>query len=168
MSKLPIALVAAGLIGFTAGQASAARLSQQDETFIKHASRTNLAEIQEGNLAMQNGATQSVKQMGQTLVTDHTQAEDQLRQIAQQEGFSLPQSPSRKQQAQDQKLTRETGATFDQKFAREEVKGHEKAISEFKQEAQSTQNPALRSYAETTIPVLQKHLQMAEMAARGG
>ena len=168
MNRLPLALMSAGLLCFAAGQAFAAQLSQQDQTFVREASQTNLAEISEGQLAVQKGASQTVKQMGETLITDHRQSEDQLRQIAQQQGFTVPQSPSQQQQSQASALAQETGAGFDRTFATDEVMGHEKSISEFKKEATSTQDPALRSYAETTIPVLEKHLKMARMARRGG
>ncbi len=169
MTRLSLALVTAGLIGFTAGQASAAtQLSRQDQNFIRQASQTNLAEINEGHLAVDKGGSETVKQLGQTLITDHTQAEDQLRQIAQQQGFQVPQSPSRRQESQANNLSRESGARFDRTFANDEVKGHERAITAFRKEARSSRDPALRSYAETTVPVLEKHLKMAQMAVRGG
>ena len=39
----------------------------------------------------------------------------------------------------------------------EMIAGHTKAIAVYKKEAADAQNPALKSYAEQVLPVLQKH-----------
>jgi putative membrane protein len=64
--------------------------------------------------------------------------------------------------------TKRGRASFDTTFATDMVEGHQKAISEFQQEAQTTNHAGLRSYAQTTLPLLQKHLQMSEAASRDG
>jgi len=43
-----------------------------------------------------------------------------------------------------------------------EIRDHQKDIAEFQQEAQSGTDPALKAFAQKTLPVLQKHLQMAQ------
>lgn len=43
-----------------------------------------------------------------------------------------------------------------------EVADHKKTIAEFQKEAQSGSDPALKAFAQQSIPVLQKHLQTAE------
>jgi putative membrane protein len=42
------------------------------------------------------------------------------------------------------------------------VAGHTKAIAVYKKEAADAQNPALKSYAEQALPVLEKHLEDAK------
>jgi putative membrane protein len=148
----------------------AAQLSPQDERFVTDAAQTNIAEVGAGHLAAQKGTSPAIKQLGQTLITDHTRAEDQLHQIAQQKGLQLPDTPNQEQQAMAKRLSQAKPgrAGFDTAFAKDMVEGHQKAVSEFKQEAQTTKDPALRSYAQTTLPVLQKHLHMSEVATRAG
>lgn len=168
MKKLSLALAAAGLLGFAAGSASAAQLSQQDETFVQKAAQTNLAEIQAGQMAEQKGTTSAVKQLGQTMVADHTTMNNELKQLAQQQGFSVPSSVPADEKQKQQQLQKLSGAQFDQQFAKEEVEDHRTAIQEFMKEAQTTQDPALRQFAQSGIPALQKHLQMAQQAQAGG
>ncbi|HJS87065.1 MAG TPA: DUF4142 domain-containing protein [Acetobacteraceae bacterium] len=164
MRKLPIALAAASLIGFAAGAASAAQLSPQDQQFVKQAAQGGMEEIQSGQLAEQKGASPAVRQLGQTLVADHTMADNQLKQIAQQQGFTLPQSTDQEAQQELQKMKSLSGQQFDKQFIDEQIEDHEKTIQLFQNEAQNTQDPALRNFAQSTIPVLQKHLQMAKQA----
>ena len=164
MRKFSIALAAAGLIGFAAGAASAAQLSQQDQDFVKQAAQGGLEEIQSGQMAEQKGASQAIKQLGQTLVTDHTMMNEQLKQIAQQQGFTLPQSLPQDDRQEMQQLRNLSGQQFDRQFADEQIEDHQKMIQVLQKEAQTTQDPALREFAQSGIPVMQKHLQMAQQA----
>jgi putative membrane protein len=168
MRKFSIALAAAGLIGFAAGAASAAQLSQQDQNFVKQAAQGGLEEIQSGQMAEQKGASQAIKQLGQTLVTDHTMMNEQLKQIAQQQGFTLPQSLPQDDRQEMQQLRNLSGQQFDRQFADEQIEDHQKMIQALQKEAQTTQDQALRAFAQSGIPVMQKHLQMAEQAKGAG
>lgn len=169
MHKIVLAFAAAGLIGLGAGPAgAAAQLSQQDQTFMKKAAQGNLAEIQGGQLAAQHGTSSATKQLGQTLATDHTQMNDQLMQLAQQRGVTLPKKTDSADARQMRSVEKLSGKKFDQAFAKDEVADHQKTIKMFQQEAQNTKDPALHQWIESGIPVLQKHLQMAEQAETAG
>jgi putative membrane protein len=168
MRKLSIALAAASLIGFAAGTAGAAQLSEQDQDFVKQAAQGGIEEIQSGQMAEQKGASQAIKQLGQTLVSDHTMMNEQLKQIAQQQGFTLPQSLPQDDRQEMQQLRNLSGQQFDRQFADEQIEDHQKMIQALQKEAQTTQDPALRAFAQSGIPVMQKHLQMAEQAKSAG
>lgn len=154
--------ILAGL-GLTAAQALAAG---NDQSFARAAAQSGLAEVQMGQLAQQKATSTEVKQFGKTLVADHTQANQELQQIAEQQGLSLPAQLSENQKSEKQKLESMPGTQFDQQFAQSEVKDHQKAIAEFEQEAKSGKDSTLKAFAEKTIPVLKKHLQIAQSIAR--
>jgi len=42
------------------------------------------------------------------------------------------------------------------------ITGHQKAIAQYKQEAQNGQNADLKAYANQALPTLEKHLQSAQ------
>jgi putative membrane protein len=42
------------------------------------------------------------------------------------------------------------------------IDGHTKAIATYRKEAADAQNPAIKSYAETALPTLEKHLSEAK------
>ncbi|HEY6433552.1 MAG TPA: DUF4142 domain-containing protein [Acetobacteraceae bacterium] len=165
MGRLPVVIVAASALGLMC-QANAAALSKQDASFVNQAAETNLAEISAGQMALGKSPSQAVAQLAQTMVSDHTQSNQQLSQIAGQQGFSLPSEPSAQQRAQARHLSGMSGQQFEQAFARDQVQDHRTAIAAFQKEARSSHDPALKSFAQQTIPVLQKHLQMAEAASR--
>jgi putative membrane protein len=167
MSKLPLGLLAASAFGVLAAAASAAQLSRQDQTFVEQATTGNLAEIQAGQMALTKGSSPEVKQLAQAMVADHSSAADQLSQIAQQNGLNLPTQPTAAQRADAQHLSTLNGPQFDEAFARHEVEDHQKVIAQFQAEVKSGRDPALKSFAQQTLPALQKHLRLAQAASRG-
>jgi putative membrane protein len=164
MTKHKSALAAAALFALVAGPAMAA-VSATDRTFVQKAAAGGLAEVSLGQLAQQNARSQQVKDFGQRMVTDHNQANQELQQIAQSENLTLPTAPDSKDQELQKRLSALKGTAFDAAYTQDMVKDHQQDIAEFKREAQSGQDPALKAFAQKTLPVLQQHLQMAQAAS---
>jgi putative membrane protein len=157
------ALVAAGMMGFVTAQAMAA-VPSADRTFATKAAQGGLAEVTLGQLAEQKGASPQIKQFGERMVTDHSQANQELQQIAQQENLSLPKQLDSKDRATEQRLRGMNGTAFDSAYSQDMVADHKQDIADFRKEAQSGQDPALKGFAQKYLPVLEQHLQMAEAA----
>jgi len=150
-----------------------------DKNFMMKAAEGGLAEVQMGQLAQQNGQSQEVKDFGQRMVTDHTKANDQLKEIASQKGVTLPTSPNSHDQAEYNRLSKLQGDAFDKAYSKMMVSDHKKDVAEFKREANSGSDPDVKNFASQTLPTLQEHLQMAQkmnsgsksssgMASKGG
>lgn len=161
MMHCKLTLTAVALLGLTAAP-SMASLSKADQTFAQKAAQGGMAEVSLGQLAEQNAASPQVKQFGERMVTDHTQANQALRQIAQQENIDLPTQPASKDQATQRRLSGLKGSAFDAAYSHDMVQDHKQDIAEFQKEAQSGQDPALKQFARKTLPTLQQHLQMAQ------
>ncbi len=58
------------------------------------------------------------------------------------------------------------GKLFDRRYISDMVMGHQKAIAEYKKEADSGQNADLKAYATQALPTLQKHLDGARDLAK--
>jgi putative membrane protein len=146
----------------TTGQATsnAQKLSKADQSFMKEAIQGDLAEVKMGQLAQQKGQSEDVKQFGQTLQQDHSQNLQQAQQLAQQNGMTPPTEPSAEAKKMYDKLSKMSGAQFDKAFAKDMVSDHKKDIAKFQKESKS-QGPT-GQFAQQTLPVLQKHLQMAQ------
>ena len=153
-------LIAIGLIASAAYAAPGWAKDPAGKTFIVKAIQGNLAEVQMGQLAQEKSQNGDVKAFGQQLVTDHKDANSKATAVANDLGVTPPEEPSKKQQADYNKLSKLSGDAFDKQFARHMVMDHKKDISEYK--ADSKKKDATASYASDTLPTLQKHLEMAQ------
>lgn len=134
-----------------------------DQQFIDLAAQTDMIEANLGQLAQSASSSQPVKDFAQMLVTDHTKDFDQLYVLAHQGNLTRPDAidaaHNKAMIAPFQKLT---GAAFDRRYIHDMIAGHTQAIAVYKKEAADAANPALKSYAEETLPTLQKHLDAAK------
>jgi putative membrane protein len=139
-----------------------------DQKFLKDAIEGNLAEIEMGKLAQQKGTSDGVRQFGKQLEQDHTAANQKATSLASEIGMTPPTEPNKKQKAMYDKLSKLSGDKFDKQFAKEMVADHKKDIKEFQKEAKKSGDKAA-GFANETLPVLQKHLDMAQqLEGKGG
>jgi putative membrane protein len=115
----------------------------------------------------ENQASQSqVKDFGQKLTHDHTDAYEQLGALAAKTGGGIPTGIDVRKIAAVEQLTKLKGARFDRVFLQEEIRDHQRALAEFKREAQHGKDPDVKTYASKMIPVLEAHLHEAETLAK--
>jgi putative membrane protein len=129
-----------------------------DKKFLKDAAMGSMTEVQLGKLAAEKGSAESVKQYGQKLVSDHTKAAEELKQIAAKENIQIPESLDSKHQSKIDKLAKLSGAQFDRAFVKDQMKDHEKDVDSFQAEAQYGTNPNVKAVAAKELPTLQQHL----------
>ncbi|HEX4796734.1 MAG TPA: DUF4142 domain-containing protein [Humisphaera sp.] len=142
------------------------RVTQQDEQeFIKAASSGNNFEIQLSQYVQQRSQDQQVKELAQKLAQDHQQAEQQLRQVAQQSGVTLENGLMPAQQAKLQEFQKKQGAELDRAYIFCNVGDHHKDIMEYRWAAQNAQSSQLKQYCEQTLPHLQDHLRQVDQVA---
>jgi putative membrane protein len=55
-----------------------------------------------------------------------------------------------------------SGNAFDGAYMQHMVQDHKKTVADFQKQAQSGSDPALKSFAQKYLPIIQQHLQMAE------
>jgi putative membrane protein len=132
-----------------------------DRTFARKAAEGGLAEVKLGQLAQEKGATQTVKNFGQRMVTDHSKANDQLKSVASAQNIPLPSALHGRDRITDDRLSKLSGATFDHAYARDMVRDHEKDIAVFEAEAKHGKNSSIRNFAAQTLPTLRAHLRLA-------
>ena len=132
-----------------------------DETFARKAAEGGLAEVELGQLAEEKGQSQAVKDFGQRMVTDHSKANDELKNAAAQENIKLPDKLNAKEQAIYDGLSKLSGSAFDKAYAHNMVKDHRIDLREFNTEAQNGQDEPIKNFAAQTVPTLQEHLKMA-------
>ena len=150
------------------GQQAQGKLSQQDRKFMMEAAQGGMLEVEASRMALERASSQQVKEFAQQLLKDHTDANEKLMQIAQDKGVKLPKELDAKHKQQLSKLGKLKGDEFDRMYMQElGHKDHKKDIQAFEKQARQGKDAELRTFAEETLPVLQKHLSMAQKV-RGG
>jgi putative membrane protein len=140
-----------------------ANAAMTDQQFLELAAQTDMVEANLGQLAQNVSDNQQVKDYAQTLVTDHTKDFDDLHTAAQQASLMVPDAiDAAHNKSMIDPFQKLKGAAFDRKYVQEMVAGHTHALEIYKKEAEDAQNPAIKSYAENAIPVLEKHLASAK------
>jgi putative membrane protein len=148
-----------------ASNSSGAKPSASDQAFMKQAAQGNEAEIALGQLAQQKAESPDVKAFGERMINDHTKANENLKEVASQAGVTLPNEPNAKDTAEKARLEKMSGAQFDKAYMNYMVAEHKKDVAEFQKEATHANDPAVKNFAQTTLPTLQSHLQEAESIA---
>jgi putative membrane protein len=137
-----------------------------DKAFVKKALEGNMAEVQMGQLALQKSSDDQVKQFAQRMVDDHGKMLDQLKPAAQALGVKVPDGPPKGAMKNMDKMKGLSGDAFDQAYIKDMVKDHKKDSSEFKQEAQNTQNPQLKQLVIEASQTIDSHLQQIQQIAQ--
>ncbi|KQW50792.1 MULTISPECIES: DUF4142 domain-containing protein [unclassified Roseateles] len=145
---------AAGSAPAAAGKAVPAA----DRNFAVKAAVGGLAEVQLGELAQRQGASNQVKQFGAQMVKDHGQANQELKSIAAAKGLDLPTQLDAEHRNLAEKLQRASGEQFDRLYVQAMLDAHRKDVALFEKQAGSGQDAELKAFAAKTLPTLRQHL----------
>lgn len=135
-------------------------LSTSDKEFVTSAGMAGLAEVQMGNLAVQKAQSAEVKAFAQRMVTDHSKANEELKQLATVKGIALPAELAGDPQKGLEHLAMLSGTEFDNAYMQHMVADHQNAVALF-QKAAAAQDTDLKGFAVRTLPTLEEHLRMA-------
>ncbi len=156
--------------GSAAGAATdtgSAKLSQTDERMLKQLAESNLAEISVGKIAQDKAQSDEVKSFARKMVDDHTKALDDLKQLAQAKGVTLPTEPDKQHMAMERKLQALSGDKFDKQYMQQAGDRAHKETHRLLQRASSrAEDTDLKNYANKTISVVEGHQQMAKDTTR--
>ena len=149
------------------GAAGAGKLSQTDERMIKQIAEANLAEISAGKLAQDKAQSDEVKSFAKKMVDDHTKALDDLKQLAQSKGVTLPTEPDKQHMAMEKKLQAQSGDKFDKLYMQQAGDRAHKETHRLLQRASSrSEDSDLKNYANKVLATVESHEQMAKDTTR--
>jgi putative membrane protein len=138
----------------------------EDSAFVMEAAMGGMMEVQGGTVAQQKAMNQRVKDFGSMMVTDHSQANNELKSLVSSRGIMLPDSLGNKMQKDLAELSKLDGKKFDSKYVSEMVEDHKKDVQLFQQKAQTINDPDLKNWVNKTLPVLQKHLDSIQAISK--
>ena len=141
--------------GNNAKSSAGTQLAAQDKNFMMTAAKGGMMEVHMGQMAEKQGQSDEVKKLGKQMVADHTKANNELMGLAQKKGVKPETS---------HKMSKLDSANFDQAWLSQMAKDHQKMIGEFQTEAKSGSDADVKSWANKTLPTLQKHEKMVKDA----
>lgn len=157
--------------GASKAGAESGSVSKADQRMMKNLAEANLAEIDTGKLALQKSQNDQVKAYAQKMIDDHTQAQKELEQLAQQKGVTLPTETDMKHKAAAKALSALEGEKFDKMYMNQVgVRDHKNTHQLLTKAQKSAKDPDLKALATKTTPIVDNHLTMAQDQAgkKGG
>ncbi|HEY8607840.1 MAG TPA: DUF4142 domain-containing protein [Noviherbaspirillum sp.] len=129
--------------------------------WLVNAYQDGLAEVQLSQIALQRAQNGAVTQYAQMMIDEHTRANNDISQVAQAKGVSLPSDVTAEQRAAAEELSRLSGADFDKAYMNHNVIVHALDVRQTEVQASGGTDPDVRALAARTLPHLRTHLQEA-------
>ncbi|MBI6898396.1 DUF4142 domain-containing protein [Pseudomonas putida] len=150
-------------VGFSMvlGMASLQAMAASSDDFVDAATEAGIAEVVTGKLALDKSKDPQIKTFAQQMVTDHTQANQKLGDIARKLDISVPDEAALTDKVKKM-ILQWRDESFDRSYVNNQVEAHEKAVTLFKKEASSSDKPELKAFASETLPKLEEHLKHAK------
>jgi len=120
----------------------------------------SMMEVEASKLALKNGSAANVKEFAQTMVTDHTGANEELKALATKKNISLPMALSEAKQKKFNDLAALKGADFDKAYINCMVDEHKDAVDLLQKESEKGNDNDLRTFASSKLPTIQHHYEM--------
>lgn len=143
------------------GLGASSAFAQTPAEFINEASAKGIADIEANRLAHQKTSSKEVKDYTIQVINDRTTANQHLAKIAKKLELPIAGREEVVNKAKALMPDVQEGEAFDEAYAASQVKSTEEAIEQLQQEAQTTQVPEIKAFAEETLPKLEYHLQRA-------
>jgi putative membrane protein len=138
----------------------------KDAILIQQIAHDNAKEIALAEIGVRKATNPELKQFCQQMQQDHTQANQQLRPLAQKNGVTLEQSMERKDEKALTKFQSLSDQKFDKALAEEFLTDHQKGLTHMQSAASQAQSSDLKQFAQQMLPKLQEHFTHAQTVAK--
>lgn len=140
--------------------------SENDAEFLVNAAEINMNGISLGQLALQKGTMNHVKELGKMMDDDHTKSLADLTELAKTKNISLPTSQTENGKEAYKKLSDKSAKNFDKAYADMMVNEHKTAIELFEKASTDCTDPDIKAWAAATLPTLKIHLDHSLMCQK--
>lgn len=147
--------------GMSTHQGAGTMVGKQDEQFLMKAAQGGLMELEVSRLAQEKASSQEIKDFARQLEQDHSAANSKLKELASQKNVDLPTDMG-KHATQVDKLRNLSGDQFDRAWINMQVQHHKKDVNEFTKHSNRAMDSDVKTFASSTVPKLQEHLQKAQ------
>jgi putative membrane protein len=154
-------------VGGAVGMASAATAGGRSSTmFLKNAAIGNAYEIEAARIALDRSRSEEVKGFARQMIDDHTTAANQLRSaLATSEAKDvgdIPDQLDNRRRGLIEHLRDAPESDFDKRYVDQQVTSHQETATLLENYAENGDNSQLRSWANSVLPVVRRHLEQAK------
>ncbi len=139
-------------------EAKFANEKENDAEFLVSAAAINLEEIELGKLAQTRATTAEVRDLGKMMETEHSKASSDLQALAESKQISIPTTLTDAGLKAQKDLMDTDAKDFDKEYVDKMVSGHKDAISQYEDASSDANDPEIRDWASSMVPVLREHL----------
>jgi putative membrane protein len=166
MRNLSLAVVAAlfaVVIGVRAeDKKPAADQPFDDAAFVAMAASSGMHEVELGTIAKEKAKNENVKKFADTMVRDHTKANEELKTAAKAAGIPVPDKMSEKHQKHVEMFKNYKGDNFDADYLKHMVESHTQGLALFKRASKEAKSKELKDFATKFVPAVDAHLGVAK------
>ncbi|WP_410661466.1 DUF4142 domain-containing protein [Amycolatopsis sp. lyj-112] len=145
----------------TPAQASA-EIDAHDRELLVRVRQAGLWEGPVSRQAEQRGNGQRVREVGRKLADDHDRLDAQVRELAPRVGVTLPSEPTEEQRSWVDEITGSAGADFDRAYVNRARAAHGSIFGLASQVRAATRDDVMRSFAQTAVDTVMRHMTLLE------
>ena len=140
--------------------------SVSDPEFLNRAIMGGNGTIALAKLAIERAQSPKVKQAAQEMLSDHTEMQGELKQVAQTVGLKYENGPSPESRKAAQQLSGLSGSAFDKAFVADLIRMHQTEVTLYQAEAENAKVEPVMHVAGQQLPKLEAHLHALEALQR--
>lgn len=141
--------------------------SRQTREFVQAAVESDTFEIMEAYTALAQSSDPKVTEFARQMIHDHGETSRKLGEAATSAGLKPPpMAVGASQSPFLAALQSARGREFDKAYWQQQALAHRSALTVIQQYAETGDNPPLRGMASATVPVIRRHLAMADQMAK--
>ena len=155
-------LLAAAMVLVAPLAPAATQVAEADSTFLQKAAQANAAEVKVSQAAQTRAKDNRITAFADRMVKDHSDAGKKLEALAKQKNVAIKTEPDPDHMMKIGRLQKLQGAEFEHAYAALMVEDHHAAVQLFEQAAGSASDNDVKQFAQSMLPTLREHSQMAD------
>ncbi len=142
--------------------AAFAEIDFRDRELLVRVRQAGLWEGPVSRQAEERGSGQRVREVGRKLADDHDRLDAQVRELASKVRVELPGEPTEEQRSWVDEITGAAGADFDRAYVNRARAAHGSIFGLASQVRAATRDDAMRSFAQTAVDTVMRHMTLLE------
>lgn len=133
-----------------------------DGEMMNSLAKANMAEVALAELAKTKSTDKQVLKFADTMIEDHTNAQKELSEVADQANFKLPKQTDAKHAQMLKKMQTMDSADFDRAYKKQAVTDHAAAQKLLKKIVAKSKNADFKALAKKLTAPIDQHMKMAK------